>query len=45
MGAENLWDLVSVATGGDTMTLSPGYKKGIAHSTHLVRFKAVCFCS
>ncbi|XP_070198103.1 WD repeat-containing protein 17-like [Littorina saxatilis] len=40
MGTENLWDLVAVATGGDTMRLSPGYRNGIVHSSHLVGFRS-----
>ncbi|KAL8623251.1 hypothetical protein ACOMHN_062737 [Nucella lapillus] len=40
MGTHNLWDLVSVAVGGDVMTLSPGYKNGIVHTAHLIRFRA-----
>ncbi|XP_076467583.1 LOW QUALITY PROTEIN: WD repeat-containing protein 17-like [Babylonia areolata] len=40
IGTENLWDLVSVAVGGDVMTLSLGYKKGIVHASHFIRFKA-----
>lgn len=41
MGTENLWDLVTLATGTDVMMLSPNYRNGIVHSSHLTKFKAV----
>ncbi|PVD35249.1 hypothetical protein C0Q70_06530 [Pomacea canaliculata] len=40
MGTENLWDLVTLATGTDVMMLSPNYRNGIVHSSHLTKFKA-----
>lgn len=40
-GADNLWELVSVAKGLDDSLLSERYKKGIMHVKHLTKFKAV----
>ncbi|KAK7486957.1 hypothetical protein BaRGS_00021773 [Batillaria attramentaria] len=40
MGTENLWNLVSLALGADIMTLTPSYRNGIVHASHLTTFKA-----
>ncbi|KAH9519882.1 WD repeat-containing protein 17 [Bulinus truncatus] len=39
-GVQNLWDLVSVIAGQNTMVLSTTYSKGVVHRTQLTQFKA-----
>ena len=40
-GARNLWDLVLVLCEVDESLLPASYRKGIVHTKHLVRHKAV----
>ena len=40
-GARNLWDLVLVLRDGDDSLLPASYSKGIMHTKHLVKHKAV----
>ena len=40
-GARNLWDLVLVLCDGDESLLPASYRKGVIHTKHLVRHKAV----
>nr|KAI8756432.1 WD repeat-containing protein 17-like [Biomphalaria glabrata] len=39
-GVDNLWDLVSVLMGQNSMMLSPSYIKGIVHRQHLTQLKS-----
>ena len=40
-GARNLWDLVLILGDGDDSLLPASYSKGIMHTKHLVKHKAV----
>ena len=40
-GSRNLWDLVLVLCEGDEHLLPVSYRKGIMHTKHLVKHKAV----
>ena len=40
-GSNNLCDLVAVINGEDDSLLPPGYRKGVMHMKHLLRFKTV----
>ena len=40
-GGRNLWDLVLVLCDGEESSLPASYSKGIIHSKHLIKYKAV----